>query len=60
MNTQESSSEFQSTVATTKFIGENKNIYRVLRELDNDDVLKVCRDYYETIKDVVTECEKYF
>ena len=42
------------------FIGKIENIYRVLGELGDDDVLAVCREYFATIKSVVFECESRF
>ena len=42
------------------FAGSVENVYRVLIELGDDDVIAVCRDYFATIKGVVDECESRF
>ena len=42
------------------FIGSIENIYRVLGELGDSDVLVVCKEYFATIKNVVFECESRF
>lgn len=43
-----------------RFIGKIDSTYRVLEELGDEDVLKVCREYFETIKNIVVECENRF
>lgn len=42
------------------FIGPIEKVYRVLGELDDDDVLEACRKYYSTIKEIVIECGRLF
>lgn len=42
------------------FKGMIDNVYRVLGELGDDDVLAVCKEYFTVIKGVVFECKSRF
>ena len=60
LDSEDEAIDFSTNDARISFLGQVEEVYRVLDELGDEDILDVGKEYYSTLSEIVAECERRF